>query len=97
MPGPDKRSGPVTTPDRPKAADSTTSTASVHGGQVVDLTAWRLPWTCDPALRWETGQAGACLAAVGILRELLHGDLDPAYWRVRVEHALDALDAAVGE
>ena len=23
----------------------------------------RLPWTCDPALRWETGQAGACLAA----------------------------------
>jgi hypothetical protein len=57
----------------------------------------RLPWTCDPALRWEDGQAGACLAAIGILRELLGGDLDPAYWRVRIEHALEALDAAVGE
>jgi hypothetical protein len=57
----------------------------------------RLPWTCDPALRWETGQAGACLAAIGILRELLRGDLDPAYWRLRIEHALEALDAAVGE
>jgi len=48
-------------------------------------------------LRWEVGQAGACLAAVGILRELLGGDLDPAYWRVRIEHALEALDAAVGD
>jgi hypothetical protein len=57
----------------------------------------RLPWTCDPALRWETGQAGACLAAIGILRELLDGDLHPAYWRARIRHALEALDAAVGE
>jgi hypothetical protein len=57
----------------------------------------RLPWTGGPALRWEAGQAGACLAAIGILRELLGGDLDPAYWRVRIQHALDALDAAVGE
>jgi hypothetical protein len=56
-----------------------------------------LPWTCDPSLRWETGQAGAVLAAIGILRELLSGELHPAYWRARVQHALEALDAAVGE
>jgi hypothetical protein len=37
------------------------------------------------------------LAAIGILRELLAGDLDPAYWRVRIRHALEALDAAVSE
>jgi len=48
-------------------------------------------------LRWEVGQAGACLAAIGILRELIGGDLHPAYWRARVQHALDALDAAVSE
>lgn len=57
----------------------------------------RLPWTCDPALRWEVGQAGAVLAAIGIIRELLTGDLDPAYWRARLGHALEALDAAVAE
>jgi hypothetical protein len=57
----------------------------------------RLPWTCDPRLRWETGQAGAVLAAVGILRELLTTDLDPGYWRLRVGDALEALDAAVAQ
>jgi hypothetical protein len=57
----------------------------------------RLPWTCDPTLRWDTGQAGAVLAAIGILRELLSGELHPAYWRARVQHALEALGAAVGE
>jgi hypothetical protein len=56
-----------------------------------------LPWTCDPSLRLEIGQAGAVLAAIGILRELLSGELHPAYWRARVQHALEALDAAVGE
>jgi hypothetical protein len=48
-------------------------------------------------LRWDTGQAGAVLAAIGILRELLSGELHPAYWRARVQHVLDALDAAVSE
>ena len=37
---PDKRSGPDTTPGRSQAADSTTSTVSVHGGELVDLAAW---------------------------------------------------------
>jgi hypothetical protein len=41
VPRPDKRSGPATTPGHPHAADSTTCTASVHGGEVVDLAAWR--------------------------------------------------------
>ena len=54
-----------------------------------------LPWACDPSLRWEVGQAGACLAAVGILREVLATDLDPGYWRLRVGDALEALGAAV--
>jgi hypothetical protein len=35
-------------------------------------------------------------AAVAILRDIIDGDLDPAYWRIRVMHALEALGAAVG-
>jgi hypothetical protein len=89
---PDKRSGPVTTPGRPNVESPPTATDRA----MVQRTR-RVPWTCDPALRWEVGQAGACLAAIGILRELLSGELHPAYWRARVQHALEALDAAVSE
>jgi len=86
--------------DRPPGCDSWgPADTRLGGGESVVIVGHRadLPWACDPSLRWEVGQAGACLAAVGILRELLGGDLDPAYWRVRIEHALEALDAAVGE
>jgi hypothetical protein len=54
---PDKRSGPATTPGRSQAADSTTSTASVHGGEVVDLAAWQpsnyslSPWELTAHIR----------------------------------------------
>jgi hypothetical protein len=54
-----------------------------------------LPWTADPWLRWDTGQAVAVGAAIGILTEILDGDLDPGYWRLRIGHALEALGAAV--
>jgi hypothetical protein len=52
-------------------------------------------WTCDPWLHWEIGQCAAVGAAIGILRDLLETDLDPAYWRIRIGHALEALGAAV--
>lgn len=39
---------------------------------------------------------GAVIAAAGILRDLLDGDTDPGYWRLRIGHALDALDTAAG-
>jgi hypothetical protein len=90
----DRRGGPeVTTPrsrQTSRVLARTADTGSVQRGA-------RLPWTCDPALRWEAGQAGAVLAAVGILRELLTTDLDPGYWRLRVGDALEALGAAVTE
>jgi hypothetical protein len=54
-----------------------------------------LPWTADPWLRWDTGQAVAVGAAIGILTEILNTDLDPVYWRLRIGHALEALGAAV--
>jgi hypothetical protein len=54
-----------------------------------------LPWTADPWLTWDAGQAAAVLAAIGILREMTEGDLDPGYWRLRVGHALELLGYAV--
>lgn len=54
-----------------------------------------LPWTADPWRRRDTGQAIAVGAAIGILDEILAGDLGPTYWRLRVGHALEALGAAV--
>jgi hypothetical protein len=56
---PRDRSGPATTPGRPNAADSTTCTASVHGGEVVDLAAWRDRRAWNAALDYLDSQ-GLC-------------------------------------
>lgn len=54
-----------------------------------------VPWTADPSLRWECGQAGAVLAAITILRGIADGDnLDPGYWRDQVCVALMMLGYA---